>query len=181
MTPGSGLPRISVIPRKRDYTDRKHRQSELSVARGGQLLEIKKSGQPYMSKSIEVRDYMRKPITVDQDLTVSEASQVILKNKLSGVVVIDNDHHLVGMLSELDCLKAMVSAVYNGNAPGTEKVKHVMTTKVEVNHPQEDIITVAATMLDHKHRRRPVTENGKLVGQITCRQLLRAISEFGDD
>ena len=133
-----------------------------------------------MSKSIEVREYMHKPVTVEQDITVSEASQIILNNKLSGVVVVDNDHNLVGMLSELDCLKAMVSAVYNGNMPGTEKVKYIMTTNVEVNRPQEDIITVAATMLDHKHRRRPVIENGKLVGQITCRQLLRAIADFGD-
>ena len=133
-----------------------------------------------MSKSIKVREYMRKPVSVQQDVTVSEAAQVILKSKLSGVVVVDNDQHLVGMLSELDCLKAIVSAVYNGNTPGAEIVQHVMTKDVEVNHPDEDIITVAATMLDHKHRRRPIVENGKLVGQITCRQLLRAIKDFGE-
>ncbi len=133
-----------------------------------------------MSKSIEVREYMRKPVTVEQSITVSEAAQVILENKLSGVVVVDNDTNLVGMLSELDCLKAMVSAVYNGNTPGAEIVKDVMTAEVEVNRPDEDIITVAATMLDHKHRRRPVVENGKLIGQVTCRQLLGAIKGFGE-
>ncbi|MFT5101924.1 MAG: CBS domain-containing protein, partial [Planctomycetaceae bacterium] len=41
-----------------------------------------------------------------------------------------------------------------------------------------DIITVAASMLDHKHRRRPVVENGKLVGQLTCRLILGAIKDF---
>ncbi len=132
-----------------------------------------------MSKSINIREYMRKPVTVDQNVTVSKAAQVILKNKLSGVAVVDNDEQLVGMLSELDCLRAMVSATYNGNIPGAEMVKDVMTKEVETNHPDEDIITVAATMLDHKHRRRPVIEHGKLVGQITCRQLLGAIKDFG--
>jgi CBS domain-containing protein len=124
---------------------------------------------------------MRKPVTVTQNMTLAEAAQVILKNKLSGVVVVDDDEQLVGMLSELDCLRAMVSAVYNGNTAGSELVKNVMTTDIEVNHPSEDIITVAASMLDHKHRRRPIIDNGKLVGQITCRQLLTTIANFGDN
>ncbi|MBV1877914.1 MAG: CBS domain-containing protein [Pseudomonadales bacterium] len=132
-----------------------------------------------MSKSVEVRDYMRKPVTVEQSMTVSEAAQIILKHKLSGLVVVDSDNNLVGMLSELDCLKAIVSAVYNGDEPGAEIVQHIMTKNVEVNQPDEDIITVAASMLDHKHRRRPIVDNGKLVGQVTCRQLLRAIKGFG--
>jgi CBS domain-containing protein len=131
-----------------------------------------------MLKSVEVREYMIKPVTVNQGMTVAEASQVILNKKLSGVVVTDDDNNLVGMLSELDCLKAIIGTVYNGGVPGAELVKDVMTREVEVNHPGEDIISVAATMLDHKHRRRPVVENGKLVGQISCRQLLGAIKDF---
>jgi len=93
--------------------------------------------------------------------------------------VVDDDGQLVGMLSELDCMQAIVSTVYNGGTPGAEKVKDVMTKEVAVNRPGEDIVTVAADMLKHKHRRRPIVENGKLVGQISCRQLLRAIKDFG--
>ena len=39
-------------------------------------------------------------------------------------------------------------------------------------------LELAQDMLKHKHRRRPVLENGKLVGQITCRQLLNAVKGF---
>lgn len=131
-----------------------------------------------MAKSVEVRQYMVKPVTVNQDVTVAEAAQVILKHKLSGVTVVDDANHLVGMLSELDCLRAIVDSVYNGGVPGAAKVKDIMTENVETNHPDEDIISVAATMLDHKHRRRPVVEDGKLVGQVTCRQILSAIKDF---
>ena len=53
-----------------------------------------------------------------------------------------------------------------------------MTKDVETNSPDDFIIDVAATMLDHKHRRRPIVDNGKLVGQLTCRQILRAIKDF---
>ncbi len=132
-----------------------------------------------MPKSVEVREYMRTPRTVNQSVTISEAAQVIIENRVSGVVVIDDAGQLVGMLSELDCMQAIVSAVYNGDTPGAAPVADVMTSEVAVNRPGEDIITVADEMLKHKHRRRPIVENGKLVGQISCRQLLRAIKDFG--
>jgi signal-transduction protein with cAMP-binding, CBS, and nucleotidyltransferase domain len=33
-------------------------------------------------------------------------------------------------------------------------------------------------MLMNNKRRRPVVENGRLIGQITCRQLLKAVQDF---
>ncbi|OUS11894.1 hypothetical protein A9Q89_07550 [Gammaproteobacteria bacterium 53_120_T64] len=131
-----------------------------------------------MAKSVEVREYMRTPRTVNQSIAISAAAQVIIENRVSGVVVVDDAGQLVGMLSELDCMQAIVSAVYNGDTPGAAPVADVMTKEVAVNRPGEDIITVADEMLKHKHRRRPIVENGKLVGQISCRQLLRAIKDF---
>lgn len=131
-----------------------------------------------MPNSVLVRDYMSKPTTVNQTTSVSEAAQVILSNKISGVAVINDQGELVGMLSELDCLRSIVDAAYNGDVPGAAKVADIMTRDVETNQPDEDIISVAASMLDHKHRRRPVVENGKLVGQLTCRIILGAIKDF---
>jgi CBS domain-containing protein len=135
----------------------------------------KESGMP---NSVAVRDYMTKPVSVDQNLSVSEAAEVIMTNKLSGVTVIDDKGDLVGMLSELDCLGSIVDAAYNGGVPGAAKVSDIMTKNVETNSPDEDIITVAASMLASKHRRRPVIEDGKLVGQLTCRIILGAVKDF---
>lgn len=134
-----------------------------------------------MPKSVELREYMRTPRTVKQNATIADAAQVIIDNRVSGVVVVDDTGQLVGMLSELDCMQAIVSTVYNGGTPGAEIVRDVMTKEVTVNRPSEDIISVAAEMVKHKHRRRPVVDNGKLVGQISCRQLLRAINDFGGE
>lgn len=131
-----------------------------------------------MTNSVLVRDYMAKARTVNESTTVAEASQEILGNKLSGISVVNDAGELVGMLSELDCLRAIVDGTYNGGVPGATKVRDIMTREVETNHPDEDIISVAASMLDHKHRRRPVVENGKLVGQLTCRIILGAIKDF---
>lgn len=132
-----------------------------------------------MANSILVRDYMTKAKTVNQSVTVSEAAKVILSNKLSGITVVNDAGELVGMLSELDCLRSVVDG-YNGGVPGAAKVADVMTREVETNHPDEDIINVATSMLDHKHRRRPVVEDGKLVGQLTCRIILGAIKDFSN-
>ncbi|MFT5804796.1 MAG: CBS domain-containing protein [Candidatus Paceibacteria bacterium] len=131
------------------------------------------------SKSVEVREYMeRKPVTVTAEMNIYDASQKILEHKISGVAVVDADNNLVGILSELDCMRALVTSVYNGSDPGGALVKDVMTANVEVNKPDDDIISVASSMLDHKHRRRPVVVDGKLVGQLTCRQILSAIKDF---
>jgi len=133
-----------------------------------------------MANSVQVRDYMMdRPITVKPDMTIAEAAQIIITNKISGATVVDADDKVVGMLSELDCLKNVAHAMYNEGSPGSALVSDVMTTEVEVNHPSDDIVKVAESMLDHKHRRRPVVVNGKLVGQLTCRQLLKAIKDFG--
>ena len=133
-----------------------------------------------MLRTVEIRHYMvSKPVTVKPDMNISEAAGIIIKNKVSGVVVVDDDGRLVGMLSELDCLKSIVNSVYSdGNAAGA-LVRDIMTKEVEVNHPHDDIVNVAASMLDHKHRRRPIVADGKLVGQVTCRQILKAVKEFG--
>jgi len=131
-----------------------------------------------MTSPVELRNYMlHKPITVKPEMTIAEAAHQILSHSVSGVCVVDDDQNLVGMLSELDCLRAIVESKKDGKMePGL--VADAMTAQVEVNHPHDDIIGVASSMLDHKHRRRPVSVDGKLVGQITCRQLLKAIKDF---
>lgn len=131
-------------------------------------------------KSVEVRDYMlQKPVTIKADKTIYEAAALIIENMVSGVCVVDDVGNLVGMLSELDCLRAIVNGVYNDGDPGASMVADFMTREIEVNHPHDDIIDVANSMLDHKHRRRPIVVDGKLVGQLSSRQILKAIKEFG--
>ena len=56
-----------------------------------------------------------------------------------------------------------------------------MTKKIESCEPHSNLETVAADMLEKGRRRRPVVSNGRLVGQVTCRQILSAISQRGWD
>ena len=131
-----------------------------------------------MLKSLELRDVMiRQPITVPPNITVFEAAQIIMENKITGVIVVDDEQNLVGILSELDCLKVTLAGAYNDDEFSTALVEDVMTKKVVVQNPNDDIVDVAISMLEHRHRRRPVVENSKVVGQVTCRQILKVITE----
>ncbi len=116
-------------------------------------------------------------VRVTADMNVYEASQHILTNKASGALVVDSNARLIGVLSELDCLRAMVTSVYNGSDPGGALVGDIMTTDVETADADEDIIAIASAMLENKRRRRPVIKDGELIGQISCRQILRAVTE----
>ena len=131
-----------------------------------------------MLQSVDLRDYMiTNPVKIRDDANLLDAMDAIIDNKISGVCVVDANGKLVGVLSELDCLRAVLGAAYNEGGIG--QVKEYMTnSELDIAHPGEDIVDIAQDMLQKKHRRRPVVENGKLVGQITCRQLLSAVKQF---
>lgn len=133
-----------------------------------------------MRRSTELKDYMlTHPVTVKADADMGEAIRLILDNKISGMCVVDGQNRLVGILSELDCLKAMLSARYNQGGIGLVR-DYMADDNLVVANPHEDITDVAQDMLRKNKRRRPVVENGQLVGQISCRQLLSAVRDFTD-
>ena len=129
-----------------------------------------------MSSGIE-RYLAREDVRVSPDMNMYEASQLILSNKASGAMVVDDDGKLQGILSELDCLRAMMNAVYNGSDPGGALVREIMETDVETEDINTEILDIATAMLEKSRRRRPVLRDGELVGQISCRQILRALTE----
>lgn len=131
-----------------------------------------------MLQSVNLRDYLLiNPVKVRAEDNIMDAMKVIIDNKVSGVCVVDADANLVGILSELDCLRAVLGAIYNNNNIGIVR-DHMASDNLVVAHPNEDIVSVAQDMLLKNKRRRPVVENGKLIGQITCRQLLSAVMKF---
>ena len=131
-----------------------------------------------MLQSVNIRDYiLPHPVKVKADANLLEAMQIIIDNKISGLCVVDDSDNLVGILSELDCLRAVLGATYNKTGVGPVR-DFMASDNLVVAHPDEDIVDIAQDMLAKNKRRRPVVENGKLIGQITCRQLLTAVNNF---
>ena len=64
----------------------------------------------YLLSEIKVKELMSKdPITVPFDYTMEETAEVLLENKISGVPVVDNKGKIVGMITETDLFRAMMS------------------------------------------------------------------------
>ncbi len=121
-----------------------------------------------------VRECMaRKLLTLKSDTEILDAVAFLLKHKISGAPVVDNDKHLVGVISEKDCLNLLAKGV-RGNVPHGS-IAEFMTTEVETISPDMDLYYAAGLFLKRNYRRFPVVEDGVLVGQISRRDILRAI------
>ena len=129
-----------------------------------------------MATGFKVEDYMaRQLVTVGPHTGVAEAIGLLLKHKISGMPVVDEQGKLVGVLSERDCLKPLVDAQYFERP--TTHVDELMSTEVSTVGPETGIMEVAEMFLNNRYRRFPVVENGQLVGQISRRDVLRAVRE----
>ena len=132
-----------------------------------------------MLKEVELRhDMVPNPVTIAPDANLFEAMHLILVHKISGLCVVDELNRLVGILSELDCLRGVLDSVYNDAGIGL--VSDAMTTEnLKTARAHDSIADVASDMLEDSKRRRPVLDvDGRLVGQVTIRQLLRVVKEF---
>lgn len=64
----------------------------------------------YLISKIKVQDIMTKnPITVPQNFTVEETAEVLLKNKISGVPVVDQNGDIVGTITQTDLFRVIIS------------------------------------------------------------------------
>lgn len=64
----------------------------------------------YLLSKLEVGAIMsRYPITLPMDLTVEEAAEILLKNKISGAPVVDASGRITGIITKSDLFKAMMS------------------------------------------------------------------------
>jgi len=128
-------------------------------------------------KSVKVSDYMtRKVVTFHVGDNVVEAVGVLLDKKISGAPVVDDAGVLVGILSEVDLMEVIVQDSYYDEAQGI--VRDYMRSPVDTIEPDMDIYSLAKRFHKEHRRRYPVVKNGKLVGQISRRDVLRAVQDF---
>lgn len=129
-----------------------------------------------MTEIALVSDYMtRDLITLSPETEINHAMNLLLNNRISGAPVLDANGQLVGVLSKKDCLKAALEASYYRD--WGRAVASYMTTKVETVEAGMNILAVTEVFLNSHYRRFPVLENGRLVGQISRADVLRAMND----
>lgn len=127
------------------------------------------------SENITVADYMtRKLITFRPDQPVMEVMTILIKKNISGGPVVNENNELVGIISEGDCMKQISESRYYNQPMEDIKVEHHMARDVETIDGNMNVFDAAKKFLESKHRRFPIVENGKLVGQISQKDVLKA-------
>jgi len=121
-----------------------------------------------------IRDYMiRDMVTLTPETELLQAMNLLLEGGISGAPVIDAGGNLVGMLTQKDCLRAALNATYFQE--WGRPVADYMSREVETLDADVDIVTATEIFLASPYRRFPVVDNGRLVGQISRSDLLRAL------
>ena len=159
---------------------------------------------------MKVRDVMNvKPISVQADRPVSDAAQILRKNKISGMPVLDGER-LVGIVSESDLLRLLSVEEDSGNLwlPSpfeifevpfrdfvkwekmrssmdeipNKKVADVMSRNLHEVRPDDTVEEAASIMTRHRINRLPVVEDGRLVGIVTRGDIISGLGmQHADD
>lgn len=107
-------------------------------------------------------------VTIDENSSVLDAAKLMAQRGLGSVVVTRGEER-IGILTERDMLKKVVAASLDARST---KVKQVMTSPpVTIEHDRT--LREAIDLMNRKRiRRMLVTENGKIVGVFTQRDIL---------
>ena len=123
-----------------------------------------------------IGDYMTTDLTtLPPDMEINQAMVLLLERRFSGAPVVNTTGDLVGVLSKKDCFKAAIQASYHERPGGL--VAEYMTQDVETLEADMGLVGAAEAFLDSPFRRFPVLREGRLVGQISRADLLRAFVE----
>jgi acetoin utilization protein AcuB len=126
----------------------------------------------------------RHPVTVRDDVSITEALKVMRENQVRRLPVLDCEGRMVGIVSEKDLLYASPSpatslSIYELHHMLTHlKVSELMTTEVRTVAPDVPLEEAARIMADNKLGGLPVMENGKLVGIITETDIFKVFLEL---
>lgn len=125
--------------------------------------------------SLTVSDYMsRNLITFSPDQTIESVMQSLIRNRISGGPVVNRKNELVGIISEGDCIKQISESRYYNMPLQDQTIEKHMISEVETIDGNMNIFDAAKKFLESKRRRFPIVEKGKLVGQISQKDILKA-------
>jgi CBS domain-containing protein len=143
---------------------------------------------------MQVRDVMTaNVISVSAQATILEAARTMLRNRISGLPVVDAEGRLLGMVTEGDFLRRSEIGTERRRpkwlefvlGPGRmaeeyvhvagRKIEDVMTRDPVVVGEDDDLQTMVELMERRRIKRLPVLRNGKIVGIVSRANLMRAL------
>ncbi|NLA93282.1 MAG: CBS domain-containing protein [Spirochaetales bacterium] len=130
------------------------------------------------------RRMTRNPVTASPDMSVSDASALMKREKVHRLPVLDKDKKLVGIITEKDILYASPSPVSTLSIHEMAyllsqlTVKKLMTRDVVTIDKNITVEEAARLMVDQDLSSLPVLENGKLIGIVSKSDLFKILLEL---
>jgi CBS domain-containing protein len=126
---------------------------------------------------VRARDYMStRLITLDPDMDVLAAMQKLIDEQISGAPVVDARGGLIGILTQRDCMNVALQSIYHQEPAG--RVADYMSQPVETLPASATLVEVLEAFRRSRYRRFPVVSGHRLVGQISRRDILRAMLDL---
>lgn len=140
-----------------------------------------------LAPQLTVREIMaERPRTTRPSVPLHDAAREMARTRIGALPVVDGEGNLVGMLSERELMRDMLSnsAVFGGTTSrptsaleqGRRTVREVMTRQVLCVSPDQPLAEVASLMANKDVERVPVVREGRLVGLLTRADIVRKLS-----
>lgn len=127
---------------------------------------------------VPVRKIMTKGIEkVDANMSVKDVAR-IMKAKKIGSILVEKDKEFVGIVTETDIVRRLVA---DGKNPEGMQVKAIMSSPLLTVDIEKSIID-ANDLMDKNHvRHLAVTEEGKVIGLVSCRDIIHPLYMEGEE
>lgn len=126
------------------------------------------------AEKITVRDCMSQSmILFSKDQSIIEVVDMLIKFRVSGGPVVDDQKRVIGVISEGDCVKQISESRYYNMPMEDTTVERYMSKEVETISPDLNLFDAANLFLRSKRRRFPVVEDGKIIGIVSQKDILR--------
>ncbi len=120
------------------------------------------------------RDFMKcELVTLSPDVDVFEAIDDILKRRISGAPVVDEEGRFEGIFSEKTAMRVLVAAIHD-QLPGTKVSCYMNLDRNRIIQDEDSLLDVAHKFQQTPYRRLPVLQGTRLAGQVSRRDVLRA-------
>ena len=106
----------------------------------------------------------RNIVTVGQDMSVSEAMELLIANKISCLPIVDDNDKLIGVVSDKDIFRLIHE---DQKKFGAAALKKIMTTDLIVGLVDDEVDYIAGIMTENRIRHIPIVDGKKLVGLVS--------------
>ncbi|MDQ6887963.1 MAG: CBS domain-containing protein [Gemmatimonadota bacterium] len=156
----------------------------LAATTPASLLSVPALAQYELPEELSVRDLMTEhPRTATPDTPLRDAARLMARSVINAMPVVDAGGLLLGLLSERELMRHLVTSYLQGGAPQRptaganmrRSVRDVMTRQVLAVSPEQPLAEVASLMTNKDVDGVPVVREGRLVGFLTRGDIVRKL------